>query len=49
VALKRAKPEPSKAAAVIEPLKASGPPSKSIFDLDGPEFDRRRREQIRKR
>ena len=44
IAARKAKPEPSKAAAVIEPVKSAGQLTKPIWDLDGDEFDKRRRE-----
>lgn len=42
-----AKPEPSRAAPVIEPVKGGGKLAKSIFDLSGDEFDQRRREYVK--
>lgn len=45
----KAKPKPSKAAAPLEPLRGAGPVKKSLLDLDGQDFDKRRREQIANR
>lgn len=45
----KAKPQASKAAAPLEPLKGQGPVTKTLLDLDGDDFDKRRREQIKSR
>lgn len=42
------KPQPSKAAAVIEPIRGSGAVSKPLWDLEGEEFDKARREYIKR-
>ncbi|MCW1958141.1 MAG: hypothetical protein KIH64_006265 [Mycobacterium sp.] len=45
----KAKPQPSSAPAPIEQIRAQGKVAKSLFDLSGDEFDKRRREQVAKR
>lgn len=44
-----AKPEPSKLPKPIEPVRGSSPSSNRLLDLDGDDFDRRRREMIKNR
>jgi hypothetical protein len=43
---KKAKPQPSKAAAPIEPIKGGGAITRPLMEMDGAEFDKRRREMI---
>lgn len=45
----KAKPQPSKAAAPIEPVKGGGPVVKSLLDMSQDEFEKRRREHIKSR
>lgn len=43
------KPQPSKAPAPLEPVRGQGKSDKRLGDLNGADFDKRRREQIRQR
>jgi len=43
------KPKPSKAPAPLEPVKGAAPVKKALIELNGADFDARRREQIKNR